>query len=74
MHKTTVYLPEDLQRTLKEVGRRTGRRESAIVREALNVYLQHQARPQPRSIGAGQDAQLAARDSEAWLRDKWHRR
>ena len=72
MHKTTLYLPEDLQRTLKEVARRTGRREAAIVREALAVYLRHQVRPQLRSIGAGEDTELSARDSEAWLRDHWH--
>ena len=74
MQKTTLYLPEDLQRSLKEVARRTGRREAAIVREALAAYLQHQTRPQPRSIGAGEDTVLAARDSEAWLREHWHRR
>lgn len=74
MHKTTLYLPEELQRSLKEVARRTGRPEAAIVREALAVYLEHQVRPRPRSIGAGEDAELAARDSEAWLRDHWQRR
>ena len=71
MHKTTVYLPEDLQRALREVARRTGRREAAIIREALSVYLAHQARPLPRSIGVGADAELAARDSEKWLRAHW---
>jgi predicted transcriptional regulator len=69
MHKTTVYLPEDLQRELKEVARRTGRREAVILREALADYLRRQVRPQPRSIGSGEDGELAARDSEAWLRD-----
>ena len=74
MRKTTLYLTDELQRTLKEVARRTGRREAAIVREALMIYLQQEVRPRPRSIGAGDDAELAARDSEAWLRDHWHRR
>ena len=73
MHKTTLYLTDELQRTLKEVARRTGRLEAAIVREALMVYLQQEVRPRPGSIGAGDDAELAARDSEAWLRDHWHR-
>ena len=74
MHKTTVYLSEDLQRELKEVARRTGRREAVILREALADYLRRQVRPQPRSIGSGEDVELAARDSEAWLRDQWDRR
>ncbi len=74
MRKTTLYLPEDLQRSLKEAARRTGRPEAAIIREALTEYLRDRARPEPRSIGAGEDAELAARDSEAWLRDHWDQR
>jgi len=70
MLKTTVYLTEDLQRSLKEAARRTGRPEAAIVREALDIYLQHVTRPRPHSIGAGEDVELAARVSKAWLRDK----
>ena len=73
MLKTTVYLPEDLQCALKEEARRTGRREAAILREALADYLRNQDRPQPRSIGAGEDMELTARESEAWLRARWRR-
>jgi predicted transcriptional regulator len=73
VNKTTLYLPEDLRRTLKEEARRTGRPEAAIVREALAAYLRHRVRPRPRSIGAGEDLEVAARDSEAWLRDHWGR-
>ncbi len=72
MHKTTVYLPEDLQQSLKQAARRTGRREASIVRDALAAYLQDQPRRWPSSIGAGEDEELAARDSKAWLRDNWH--
>jgi len=74
MQKTTPYLTEELQRSLKELARRTGRPDAAIVRDALAAYLQHQVRPQPRSIGAGEDTELAARDSAAWLRERWQRR
>lgn len=73
MNKTTLYLPEDLQRALKEVARQTGRAQADIVREALDTYLRQQPRPQPRSIGAGEDVGLAARDSENWLRAHWGR-
>jgi hypothetical protein len=32
-----------------------------------------QARPLPQSLGAGDDPELAARDSEDWLRQQWNR-
>jgi hypothetical protein len=74
MGKTTLYLPSDLQRTLRETARRTGRRQADIVREALDLFLRQQHRPLPRSIGIGEDTELAARDSEAWLEAEWGRR
>ena len=73
MHKTTLYLPSDLQSALKDVARRTGRRQADIVREALEVCLREQEYPFPRSIGIGEDTELAARDSEAWLEAEWGR-
>lgn len=74
MNKTTLYLPDHLQRALRSAARRTGRRQADLVREALEVYLRQQAAPWPRSIGAGEDAELAAVDSEDWLRAQWSRR
>ena len=71
MNKTTLYLPEELQAALKAVARRTGRPQADLIREALETYLGQQVRPQPRSVGAGEDAELAARDSEAWLKARW---
>ncbi len=71
VNKTTLYLPDELRRSLKDVARRTGRREAEVVREALGIYLAQQAPPKPRSLGAGEDADLAARDSEQWLQDRW---
>lgn len=71
VNKTTLYLPDELRRSLKDVARRTGRREAEVVREALGIYLAQQAPPQPRSLGAGEDPDLAGRDSEHWLQDRW---
>ncbi|MSQ23667.1 MAG: ribbon-helix-helix protein, CopG family [Chloroflexi bacterium] len=71
MHKTTVYLPEAMERTLKEAARQTGRREADLVREAIAAYLERRGSPQPQSIGAGADDELPARDSEDWLRARW---
>jgi predicted transcriptional regulator len=72
MNKTTLYLPPETQRSLRDLARRTGRHQADVIREALDLYLQlHGERPRPRSIGAGEDGELAARDSEDWLRNRW---
>src|SRR5206468_1651199 len=39
MEKTTLYLPKELQRELRETARREGRPQAALVREALDTYL-----------------------------------
>jgi hypothetical protein len=44
------------------------------VRDAVRAYLEHAARPEPRSVGLGDDGGLAARDSEDWLAGEWGRR
>jgi len=71
MDKTTLYLPYELRRALKDAARRSGRAQADLVREALEIYLSNQARPLPRSIGAAADGRVAARDSEDWLREHW---
>lgn len=71
MEKTTLYLPSDLQRALQEQARRSGRPQAELVREALRSYLEAAASPKPRSLGLGADAELSARDSEAWLARQW---
>jgi predicted transcriptional regulator len=74
MNKTTVYLPDDLRRSLKAAARRRGRPEADLVREALGAYLEREGRPRLGSVGAGDDENLSARDSEAWIRKEWDRR
>ncbi len=74
MEKTTLYLPSDLHRALREEARRTGQPQAELVREALRSYLGGRTRPQPRSLGLGEDGGLAARDSETWLEREWGRR
>jgi predicted transcriptional regulator len=74
MERTTIYLPEELQRSLREAARRAGRPQAELIREALTSYLEGQPRPVARSIGLGHDAELAGRDTEEWLDEAWGRR
>ena len=71
MRKTTLYLSEDLHETLRSASKRSGVPQADIVREALQTYLHSQQPPLPQSIGAGEDTELSARDSEAWLKEHW---
>jgi predicted transcriptional regulator len=52
MHKTTVYLDEELHRTLQRLADASGRTQAQIIREALQVYARGEQR-RPRSIGMG---------------------
>jgi len=71
VEKTTLYLPPELRRALKEVARREGRSQAELIREALVAYLEKKTRPLPRSLGLGEDEGLAGRDAEAWLEKAW---
>jgi len=71
MTKTTLYLPVDLQRALRDEAKRSGASQAELVREALALFLGARDRPQPASIGVASDGGLAGRDSEAWLRETW---
>ncbi len=71
MHKTTLYLPEEMQRRLRDLARRTGRPQADLVRRALEDYLEADIAPEPRSIAVGADEGLGGRDSEDWLRANW---
>jgi len=71
MQKTTIYLPEALERRLAEAARRAGRSRAALIREALEAYLARQAPRAPASLGAGEDGALCGREAEGWLRARW---
>jgi hypothetical protein len=71
--KTPLYLPRELHRARKEVAKREGKPQAALVRSALVEYLGKRSRPSLRSLGAGKDEELSARESEGWLRAEWER-
>lgn len=72
MRKTTIYLPDDLDRLLKAQARRTGTPAAEIVRRALGESLRETESPLPASIGiGGGDSGFAAADDEAQLEKNW---
>jgi predicted DNA-binding protein len=74
MEKTTLYLPADIQHSLRVEARRSGRPQAELVREALRVYLADRPAVELRSVGVGKDKSVSGRDSEAWLRRKWNKK
>lgn len=70
MEKTTLYLPKQLQRELKDAARRTGRPQAELVREALTEYLAKQERPLPSFVGSIDDPNMIqASEAKRWLRE-----
>jgi len=74
VNKTTLYLPDELQRSLQAASRRSGLSQAHLIREAVERFLASEDRPMPVSVGAGEDGTLSARDSEEWLRGQWSER
>lgn len=71
MTRTTVYLPSELQRELRDEARRSGQPQAELIRSALERFLHARQRPTPRSIGVAASGELSARDAEGWLRRAW---
>ena len=70
MHKTTLYLPEELERRLAAEAGRTGRTRAQVVRGALEAHLPP-APPRPRFIGTGAGPVAPGVDStnvKQWVR------
>ncbi len=73
MRKTTVYLPEDLDRALKAKAQRVGLPAAELLREAVRESLDREPAPTPRSIGSGAQGRFSAADDEATLEREWGR-
>ena len=65
MEKTTVYLPDDLKRSLRQLAAASGRSEAELIREALAARIAEETPPRPRgSLFASGDPGLAERAEE----------
>jgi len=49
MHKTTIYLEDELKAELDRVAAETGRSEAEIIREGVRLALDRTQPPLPRS-------------------------
>jgi hypothetical protein len=56
MKRTTIFVPEDLERDLQLYARRDGRPAASLVREALAGYIARRRQEQPLPAFAGQFA------------------
>ena len=48
MHKTTVYLPEELKASLARMAAEQKRSEAELIREAIEAAVSSRKRPRPR--------------------------
>jgi predicted transcriptional regulator len=53
MHKTTMYLDDELYARLQRAAQAKGQTQASLMREAVAVYLAGGKKLQPRSIGLG---------------------
>ena len=51
MHKTTLYLEDEVRERIARVAKETGRSQADVIRDALRLALM--PRGKPRSIGLG---------------------
>jgi Arc/MetJ-type ribon-helix-helix transcriptional regulator len=66
MDKTTVYLPEELKRSLRRLAVASGRSEADLIREAIAARVQADARPRPQGqLFESGDPSLAENSEEA---------
>ncbi len=74
MHKTTVYLPDDLKASLERMAEEEQRSEAEIIRTAVRAAVTMRQRPRPRvpltSRGLG-DPTVAERVDELLERFGW---
>ena len=67
MHKTTIYLDEDLLRKLRSLSDASGRPRAEIIRDAILAYAVGPKRKRPRSIGLGRGGKNLSQRADGLL-------
>ncbi len=66
MNKTTVYLPDDLKRSVARMAAASGKSEAEVIRDAIAALARASDRPRPRGgLFASGDPSLSAGAEEA---------
>jgi predicted transcriptional regulator len=73
MERTTILIPEELRQRLADEARRRKVAQSALIRDALERYLDEQTSGQPSLLGVADVEGIDARDAKAWVREQWGR-
>lgn len=73
MRKTTIYLPEETERRLRQAAKRLRKSRAEITRTALDRYLDDAERetPLPPSVGSASNPGFDASRYEEWLAEHW---
>jgi metal-responsive CopG/Arc/MetJ family transcriptional regulator len=71
VHKTTIYMPDDLRLALDAAARETGQSQADLIRRALRAYLADRPSALPASIGRHRGGAFRASDDEARLEQAW---
>jgi metal-responsive CopG/Arc/MetJ family transcriptional regulator len=72
VHKTTIYMPDDLRRALDAAARETGQSQADLIRRAVRAYLEERPQQLPASVGRHRGGTtFHARDDEARLESGW---
>lgn len=76
MRKTTIYLPDALERRMRQASELLGKSRAEITREALEQYLDRSEsrRGLPPSVGMGANANAPAASFKERLSEGWGRR
>jgi Arc/MetJ-type ribon-helix-helix transcriptional regulator len=76
MRKTTIYLPDALERRMRQAAELLGKSRAEITREAIEQYLDRTERGRglPPSVGMGANADAPAAAYRDRLAEGWRRR
>jgi hypothetical protein len=76
MHKTTIYLADDLVAGLADLAARTGKPQAELVRRAISDLLEANKRPPLSWIGMADSPPPPGypadpSDAQDWLKQRW---
>ena len=71
LKKKTLYLGEEALAEIKLISRSEGRSEAAILREAIDDYLELRRSELPSIFGTGSGGKFTGAESEDGLLENW---